>query len=120
MTQVDTITPSLNWLWLTFPVFALDAAGFLYQAWCLSMLWGWFIEPLGLPALSFAQGAGLLLVASLIQTRLTGLAPKRDKKPDDEKPWRFYLMAFAGRIGKGFSRPTFLLAAGYLIRALAQ
>lgn len=41
----------------------------MWQGWAVSTLWGWFVVPLGLPAIGIAAAAGLCLVASAIRMR---------------------------------------------------
>lgn len=46
----------------------------------LSMLWGWFIVPLGAPVLSVAQAVGIVLIVMLITFRSTERSEIEDRK----------------------------------------
>lgn len=52
----------------------------IYNAWVLSILWGWFIVPLGVKSLSIAHAYGVTLVAGLI---LSTRGIKENKNQDD-------------------------------------
>lgn len=51
----------------------------IYNAWALTILWGWFIVPLGVKALSLAHAYGFTLVTGFIlSTR--GVKDHKDKE----------------------------------------
>ena len=50
---------ALGWIALAILVFLLDGAA-------LSLLWGWFVIPIGFPAISFLQAIGLVIIADLL------------------------------------------------------
>lgn len=52
----------------------------IYNAWVLTILWGWFIVPLGVKALSVAHAYGITLVTGLI---LSNRGVKENKDKDD-------------------------------------
>lgn len=52
----------------------------IYNAWVLSILWAWFIVPLGVKSLSIAHAYGLTLVTGLI---LSNRGIKENKNQDD-------------------------------------
>lgn len=52
----------------------------VYNAWVLTMLWGWFIVPLGVKSLSIAHAYGFTLVTGLI---LSNRGIKENKGKDD-------------------------------------
>ena len=52
----------------------------IYNAWVLTILWGWFIVPLGVKALSIAHAYGFTLVTGLI---LSTRGIKENKGKDD-------------------------------------
>lgn len=52
----------------------------IYNAWVLTILWGWFIVPLGVKALSVAHAYGFTLVTGLI---LSNRGVKENKDKDD-------------------------------------
>ena len=52
----------------------------IYNAWVLTILWGWFIVPLGVKALSIAHAYGFTLVTGLI---LGNRGVKENKNKED-------------------------------------
>lgn len=52
----------------------------IYNAWVLTILWGWFIVPLGVKGLSIAHAYGFTLVTGLI---LSNRGIKENKGKDD-------------------------------------
>ena len=52
----------------------------IYNAWVLSILWGWFIVPLGVKSLSIAHAYGVTLVTGLF---LSTRGIKENKNQDD-------------------------------------
>lgn len=52
----------------------------IYNAWVLTILWSWFIVPLGVKALSIAHACGFTLVTGLI---LSNRGVKENKGKDD-------------------------------------
>lgn len=52
----------------------------IYNAWVLTILWGWFIVPLGVKSLSIAHAYGFTLVTGLI---LSNRGIKENKGKDD-------------------------------------
>ena len=52
----------------------------IYNAWVLTILWGWFIVPLGVKSLSIAHAYGFTLVTGLI---LSNRGVKENKGKDD-------------------------------------
>lgn len=49
-------------------VIALGFAGVLYYGWALQIMWGWFITPLGAPAISTVQAAGIIATFAMAAT----------------------------------------------------
>lgn len=45
---------------------ALFVIAALYRGWALSVLWGWYLVPLGVTGISAAHGAGLAIIAGLL------------------------------------------------------
>lgn len=52
----------------------------IYNAWVLTILWGWFIVPLGVKALSIAHAYGFTLVTGLL---LSNRGIKENKGKED-------------------------------------
>jgi hypothetical protein len=48
-----------------------------YNGWVASILWGWFVVPLGLPVLAWWQLGGAALILSVL--RGTAVEPKTDQ-----------------------------------------
>jgi hypothetical protein len=81
--------------------FAIALIGLLViqQAWAISVLWGWFLVPLGLPAIGIATAIGIsAILSALHQSR---------KSPGDEG-WK--------SVGKAALKPWFLLAIGWIAK----
>jgi hypothetical protein len=71
----------------------------IQQAWAISVLWGWFIVPLGLPAIGIAAAIGISTTMSAMRGRRKG--------PDDEG-WK--------TIAKSVLQPWFCLAIGWIAK----
>ena len=41
----------------------------LWNSWILSVLWGWFVVPLGIPAIGVAHAFGLFILVKLFHNR---------------------------------------------------
>jgi hypothetical protein len=76
------------------------ALGVMWSGFVLSILWGWFMVPLGLPALGVAQAIGIALVAGM----LTHQMPRGEAETSA-------LFAFA------FLAPLFSLAIGWVVKS---
>lgn len=50
-----------------FTAIALAIFNAFYLGWALSILWGWFIVPLGIMAITPFQGAGIMIVAAVFK-----------------------------------------------------
>lgn len=68
----------------------------IQQAWAISILWGWFIVPLGVPAIGIAAAVGVSVTVSALRGRRKG--------PDDEG-WK--------ALAKAALQPWFCLAVGW-------
>lgn len=68
----------------------------IQQAWAISVLWGWFIVPLGLPAIGIAAAVGVSVTVSALRGR-------RGRSSDDGK-WA---------LAKAALQPWFCLAVGW-------
>lgn len=82
---------------------------FLYTAWCITTLWGWFAVPYGLPQLSYATAVGFVLIVGLL--RIKGQVPSLFKK-DDTKT----LTENVGTIIGQLLSPLLIVGIGYLIK----
>jgi len=59
-------------------LFVLLIAGSAWRAWWLYPIWAWFIQPLGVPSISFWHFTALQLLVGLLTTHT-------DEKKDDRK-----------------------------------
>ena len=59
-----------------FIVFIISLLTWPIDGWFIHLLWGWYVVPLGVPALSIMHGAGISALFSLISFR-------HRKSPDD-------------------------------------
>jgi hypothetical protein len=89
---------------LTVILIALTLPLFAYSGWVLSVVWSWFAMPLGLPAISWAHGAGIVLVIAW----LTG---ERGPEKKEGESMRMYALGL-------FYAPTFVLALSWLLHKL--
>jgi len=74
----------------------------IYQAWVASILWVWFMVPLGLPVLTIAQLMGVMLIKAIIFFKVNA----GQKQVDDSMK-----RLFVALIG-----PLFILMVGYILR----
>jgi hypothetical protein len=74
----------------------------IQQAWAVSVLWGWFIVPLGLPAIGIAAAIGLSVTMSALRGRRNG---------PGEKGW--------GSLAKTVVQPWFCLGVGWIAKQYA-
>jgi hypothetical protein len=70
------------------------------QGWVVSILWGWFMVPIGVPAISTPIAIGIVLT-------LSAMRMKRVKSPDEE-PWE--TLAFAA------IAPLVALTLGWIVK----
>jgi hypothetical protein len=71
------------------------------QAFTLYVLWGWFVVPLGVPPLTIAWSAGIMLVASMVR----GYSPRKSEEGDGARV-----------IGQAIFGCGYALALGYVIK----
>lgn len=87
----------------------LQAVGFvvvailtvLAAAFTLSTLWGWFIVPLGAPAIGLAHAAGISVMLTYLKMRQV--------KQKDERP-------FLDKVSDAYGRMIVVLLLGYIIK----
>ena len=79
-----------------------------WEGWAVSILWGWFVVPLGVPSLSVWSAAGLALVAALLTHQW--------KRPSDDDDADAML---AWRITVGLILPPWCLGFGWIFHAFA-
>lgn len=70
----------------------------LLRGWVLSLLWGWFIVPLGVPAVGVVHAIGIAFVVGMFTSAA---------KVDSDHPWR--------NIAIGFLAPLLTLAFGAIV-----
>lgn len=81
--------------------------GVLARGYALSVLWFWFIVPMGIRPITIAHAVGIGLVLSLFNLTKSGV-PKRD--PDESFLRHVYGIVFAELVG-----PFLVVAIGWLI-----
>lgn len=64
-------------------LFAISALAVVYYGWALSIMWGWFIEPLGGHHLSIPNAIGLSMVLGMLTLHLR--QDDSEGKTDKEK-----------------------------------
>lgn len=79
----------------------LGAAACAYYGWAASIMWGWFLVPLGAPSLAWWQLAGIGLTVSALRTDVTA-----DIKSDQK--WYAVLL-------RAVLAPLFSLAMGWIL-----
>jgi uncharacterized SAM-binding protein YcdF (DUF218 family) len=79
---------------------AMAVLGALLEGWVLSVMWRWFIVPLGVPALTIPAAIGVALVVGMLthQTRNS-----------DEIEWETLLAS-------AFINPLLALVVGWMLR----
>lgn len=74
-------------------------------AWAFSTLWGWFIVPLGFPALSWAHAYGVMLVVGILKPKnkdfKSTVGEKRDFS-DFVLEFINYLLIYTVAVGMGW------------------
>jgi hypothetical protein len=78
-----------------------------YRGWVLTMLWSWFLVPLGVPAISTATALGIVLIVAILTTHATNKTDKTESKD----PWELAAVAS----GVAFGVPSLMLVLGYII-----
>lgn len=73
------------------------------QGWAISILWGWFVVPLGLPEIGIAAAIGVSITASALSSRY--------RKTEDADKWSVITYALL--------RPIILVLVGYLVKQFA-
>lgn len=81
-------------------------AGTIFKGYALSVLWGWFLVPLGLPALSIPFAIGVCLVASLASHQYMKFAK-------DDREWYEDLGLV---LGYAFLSPALALLVGWIVK----
>lgn len=75
----------------------------VWGGYVLSVMWGWFVAPLGVPSLSVAQAVGIMLLVGFLRpTRTDG---------DDKGYGKFFL-----KLGSWFVGSLLTLCLGYIAK----
>lgn len=74
----------------------------LYYGWGLSILWNWFIVPLGFPAIGWANGYGIMLVVCMFKEH------ELKKKINDNEQYKELLFGLV-------FKPLILIAIGWIL-----
>ena len=70
----------------------------------ISIMWGWFVVPLGMPSLSIAHAFGLALLLRMVSTRM----PK-----SDDRDWRALIAA-------SIAAPWLVVGVGWIVNAFME
>lgn len=93
-----------------FVVLPLMFAGIFLQGLVVVLLWHWFIVLLGVKALSYWQGIGLMLLIGFV--RYNNLQPPQENIKRDSEYYYSYLK-------RGYGVMIFTLVAGWLVHLLS-
>lgn len=83
---------------------ALMVCGVLFSGWVLSVMWGWFLVPLGVPSIAVAQAIGISLTVSLLT--------KQWRPSEDDKGPKSAMTKLAA---EAIARPFLALLFGWVI-----
>lgn len=78
----------------------------LNQGWAVSTLWGWFVAPLGAPAIGIPAAIGIVLTVSIA----------RYKGPKGEKRAQGSIGDAAGNIVSTFIIPPLVVCVGWIVK----
>lgn len=84
----------------------LVVAGGILRGFVLAVMWGWFIQPLGVPAIDVAQAIGIALIAAFLF---------QGKGATDDSNGGGFGEAFVGALATAILSPLFLLVLGWFI-----
>lgn len=83
----------------------------LWGGWCLHVVWGWHLVPLGLPALTWAQATAACLIAGFMTRRF----PQDSDRVEPPKEWK--RRSWWLDLGLyGVVHPAMFLAFGWALR----
>ena len=83
---------------------------FTLNTWVFAVMWGWFVVPLGVPALGFWHSAG-------IQAVITWPLRMMARRADTEKPTPFVERG-SNILALGLGQPLLMLGLGWAIQAM--
>lgn len=87
---------------ISFILVLLLVPALIYRAWVLTMLWGWFLVPLGLPPVTIPLAGGIIMLGMYLTWQA----------PDDSKETT--LKTLARMIARSIISPLFFLGMGFL------
>lgn len=58
---------------------AMAVVAAILRGWILTVLWGWFIVPLGVPSISIATALGIVIIIDMLVHRPDTSETKKDK-----------------------------------------
>lgn len=90
-----------------FMTVATVVVGTIYKAFVLSILWGWFAVPLGMPKIGLAQAVGIALIVAMLAKQLYKGESSSDGPSD---PWD----VIGHILVSEFAIPTVFLAEGWV------
>ena len=110
--MADAIAPETIWTWEKFKenwwayliglavALPMGVAGAVYTGWVLSIMWGWFIAPLGLPSITIPWAIGIMLSV--------GIFHKYEAAEDPPPPVHLSIFRLL--------KPAVLLGAGWVVK----
>ena len=86
-----------------FALFAIDIPLLIYRGFVLSILWAWFLVPLGLPEIGIAHALGVSVIIGLTYAGLSDKKADPDESLAEVAVWAmirsFFSSSFAWAVG---------------------
>lgn len=79
------------------------------SGWVLTIFWGWYVVPFGLPTLSLYYGCGLSVLVTMLSAKY------RQSFPQGEDATEYKITESGRRIGYYILSPLFYLLTGWII-----
>lgn len=83
-------------------------AAALVRGWALTVLWGWFLVPYGLPTIGIATAIGISLIVGMFTAHLEQRQAKETKSGTD---------AVVTVAAHAFGAPLLVLAIGWIVKS---
>lgn len=87
--------------------FVTMVLGILLNGWAFSLLWEWFVAPLGYPVLSIPQAIGLTMTIAYVTHQY-------QKDEDKDKP---FLEVLGRSISLAIVKPFMCLGIGFIVKS---
>jgi predicted phage tail protein len=92
---------------IIFGTIAFVVASILFRAWALTVLWAWFLVPLGMVALSISSAIGISIIVGMFTQHLA-------KESKDEKAKDTYEL-IGDIAGRAIGAPLLSLFFGWIV-----